>query len=73
MSEFDKHWDGWAIASNCTEDEAKIHFEAGQQSQQVKIDKLQGRIDEALNMLCKVQYSSGERIYNDVGNILKGK
>ena len=73
MSEFDKHWDGWAIASNCTEDEAKIHFEAGQQSQQSKIDELQSRADEALNMLYKLQHSSSERIYNDVGNILKGK
>ena len=73
MSEFDKHCDGWAIASNCTEDEAKIHFEAGQQSQQAKIDEWQAMVDEALNMLCKLQYSSGERIYNDVGNILKGK
>ena len=45
MSEFDKHWNEWAIASNCTEDEAKIHFEAGQQSQQAKIDELQARID----------------------------
>lgn len=72
MSEFDKHWNEWAIASNCTEDEAKIHFEAGQQSQQAKIDELQARVDDALNTLCKLQYSSGERIYNDVGNILKG-
>ena len=48
-------------------------FEAGQQSQQAKIDELQSRIDEALNMLCKLQHSSSERIYNDVGNILKGK
>ena len=47
-------------------------FEAGQQSQQAKIDELQARVDEALNTLCKLQYSSGERIYNDVGNILKG-
>lgn len=39
---------------------------------QIKCDKLQARVDEALNMLCKLQYSSGERIYNDVGNILKG-
>ena len=39
----------------------------------VKIDELQARIDEALNMLCKLQHSSSERIYNDVGNILKGK
>ena len=34
--------------------------------------KLQARINEALNTLCKLQYSSGERIYNNVGNILKG-
>ena len=39
---------------------------------QTKIDELQARIDEALNTLCKLQYSSGERIYNDVGSILKG-
>ena len=39
---------------------------------QAKIDKLQARVDEALNTLCKLQYSSGERIYNDVGSILKG-
>ena len=39
----------------------------------VKIDELQSRVDEALNMLCKLQHSSSERIYNDVGNILKGK
>ena len=51
MSEFDKHWNEWAIASNCTEEEAKIHFEAGQQSQQAKIDELQARIDEALKIL----------------------
>ena len=38
-----------------------------------KIDELQSRVDEALDMLCKLQHSSSERIYNDVGNILKGK
>ena len=37
-----------------------------------KIDELQARIDGALGTLCKLQYSSGERIYNDVGGILKG-
>ena len=46
MSEFDKHWDTHCISSNCEEDEAKIHFEAGQQSQQAKIDELQARIDD---------------------------
>lgn len=39
---------------------------------QIKCDELQARVDKALNTLCKLQYSSGERIYNDVGNILKG-
>ena len=37
-----------------------------------KIDELQAMVDSALNTLCKLQYSSGERIYNDVGGILKG-
>lgn len=41
MSEFDKWWDTHCISSNCEEDEAKIHFEAGQQSRQAKIDALQ--------------------------------
>lgn len=39
---------------------------------QIKCDELQARIDSALNTLCKLQYSSWERIYNDVGSILKG-
>ena len=46
MSEFDKHWNEWAIASNCPEDEAKIHFEAGQQSKQAEIDVLKSKIEE---------------------------
>ena len=46
MSEFDKHWDEWAIASNCPEDEAKIHFEAGQQSKQAEIDVLKAKLQE---------------------------
>ena len=48
MSEFDKHWNEWAIASNCPEDEAKIHFEAGQQSKQAEIDALQEKISKVL-------------------------
>lgn len=36
------------------------------------VDELQARVDGALNMLCKLQYSSGERIYGEVGSILKG-
>ena len=45
MNEFDKHWNEWAIASNCTEDEVKSHFEAGQQSQKGEVDRLQTKID----------------------------
>ncbi len=51
MSEFDKHWNEWAIASNCPEDEAKIHFEAGQQSKQAEIDALKSKIDAIKNIL----------------------
>ena len=46
MSEFDKHWNEWEIASNCPEDEAKIHFEAGQKSKQAEIDALKSKIEE---------------------------
>lgn len=35
-------------------------------------DELRKRIDDALNVMCKLQYSSGERIYDEVGKILKG-
>ena len=69
MSEFDKHWDDWVIASNCTEDEAKIHFKAGQQSQQAKIDELQARIDEALDML---KGRKGKVLLDDIVDTLKG-
>ena len=48
------------------------HKNAMVDKMQSKIDELQAKIDDALNTLCKLQYSSGERIYNDVGNILKG-
>ena len=71
MSEFDKHWNEWAIASNCTEDEAKIHFEAGQQSQQAKIDELQARIDEALKQLDLAYPESWGYCVDEAINILK--
>ena len=51
MSEFDKHWNEWAIASNCPEDEAKIHFEAGQQSKQAEIDALKAKIEEIVKLV----------------------
>ena len=51
MSEFVKHWNEWAIASNCPKDEAKIHFEAGQQSKQAEINALKAKIDDAIKYL----------------------
>ena len=71
MSEFDKHWNEWAIASNCTEDDAKIHFEAGQQSKQAEIDALKNKMQTALNKACMLQNSSGERIYTELKELLK--
>ena len=72
MSEFDKHWDTHCISSNCEEDEAKIHFEAGQQSQQAKIDELQARIDEALKQLDLAYPESWGYCVDEAINILKG-
>ena len=69
MSEFDKHWNEWAIASNCTEDEAKIHFEAGQQT---KIDELQSRVDEALKQLDLAYPESWGYCVDQAIEILKG-
>ena len=96
MSEFEDYFSEYENKHNCSPEKREC-FEAGQQSQQAKIDQLneknseekrilhnviemnqakigelQARIDDALNTLCKLQYSSGERIYNDVGGILKG-
>ena len=60
MSEFDKHWNEWAIASNCPEDEAKIHFEAGQQSKQAEIDVLKAKIDAIKSKLSDIYDASDE-------------
>lgn len=68
MSEFDKHWDTHCISSYCEEDEAKIHFEAGAQSQQAKIDELQARVDEALKILDGMRHNGAYRAID----ILKG-
>ena len=66
-----------AIASNCTEDEAKIHFEAGQQSQQAKVDERQTRVDEALKILKDWDDQSYrddmDQLTGEIEDILKGK
>ena len=45
---FDEHWEELCIASNCTEDEALIHFEAGAASRQAEIDNLSRLMNEAV-------------------------
>lgn len=50
----------------------KIAYEAGQQSQQAKIDELQKRIDEAMDELEYPKASWDEAIYNVI-KTLKGK
>ena len=52
---------------------ARFGYEAGKQSRQAELDLLQKRIDDALNMLCKLQYSDGDRIYKEVTRILNNK
>ena len=73
MSEFDKHWNEWVIASNCTEDEAKIHFEAGQQSQQAKIDLLEKELTETqafLNNQNHIKQAKIDELQGRIGEAL---
>ena len=49
----------------------KKAFEAGQQSKQAEIDALKSKIQTALNKACMLQNSNGERIYNELKEILK--
>ena len=75
MSEFDKHWDEWAIASNCPEDEAKIHFEAGQQSKQAEIDVLKAKIDAIVSIVREADLSNGNSsvaiVHDEIMELLK--
>ena len=76
MSEFDKHWNEWAIASNCPEDEAKIHFEAGQQSKQAEIDVLKAKIDAIKSKLSDIYDASDEdetvaHLLDEIQDLLK--
>ena len=49
----------------------KKAFEAGQQSKQAEIDALKSKIQTALNKACMLQNSNGERIYNELKELLK--
>ncbi len=50
---------------------AKQGFKAGQQSKQAEIDALRLKIQSALNAACRLQYSSGERAYKEIKELLK--
>lgn len=56
----------------------EIGFEAGQQSKQEEVNKLQEEVDvlkfkiqSSLNTACRLQYSSGERVYKEIKELLK--
>lgn len=56
----------------------KAAWDAGQNSKQVEIENLQKEIDElkvkmqsALNTACRLQHSSGERVYKEIKELLK--
>lgn len=56
----------------------KAAWDAGQNSKQKEINELQKEIDElkvkmqgALNTACRLQYSSGEKVYEEIKELLK--
>lgn len=67
QKKYDAMHNAFIVADDCRKEWHESYMSARKER-----DGLQARVDEALNMLRKLQYSSGERIYNDVGNILKG-
>ena len=76
MTKFDKHWDTHCISSNCEEDEAKIHFEAGQQSKQAEIDMLKAKLDAIKSKLSDIYDASDEdetvaHLLDEIQEILK--
>ena len=57
MSDFDEIWNDGGALSSCSRDEAEDFYNEGAQSQQAKIDELQSRVDEALQMLEYNEYA----------------
>ena len=49
----------------------KAAWDAGQQSKQKEIDELKEKMQTALNKACMLQNSSGERIYDELKELLK--
>ena len=53
----------WDSTTCCNEDFVNAAWYAFQEQQK--------KIDDVLNLVCKLQYSSGERIYSEVKELLK--
>lgn len=56
----------------------EIGFEAGQNSKREEIENLKTEVDylkfkvqSVLNTACRLQYSSGERVYKEIKELLK--
>ena len=65
---YDKESNGWRSpewdsTTCCNEDFVNAAWYAFQEQQK--------KIDDVLNLVCKLQYSSGERIYSEVKELLK--
>lgn len=74
MSEFKKWWCAWTGSDKLPENtDIRYAFEAGQQSQQAKIDELQARIDAALEKCYTgIRKQGGDYYLELVEDILKG-
>ena len=76
MSEFDIFFDEYENKHNCSPEKYEC-FEAGQQSQQAKIDELQGRIDGARSHVDHIYNVLGDdpdlaKLLDEMVEILKG-
>lgn len=73
MSEFKKWWCAWTGSDKLPENtDIRYAFEAGQQSQQAKIDELQARVDGALKHLDLAYPESWGYCVDQSIDILKG-
>lgn len=76
MSSFDNWKEEYGLQSEPnysehTKKDCKSAFEAGQQSQQAKIDELQARIDKVVHILTYTNHASTP-LCNELRDILKG-
>ncbi len=76
MSSFDNWKDEYGLQSEPnysehTEKDCKSAFEAGQRSQQAKIDELQARVDKVVHILTYTNHASTP-LCNELRDILKG-